>query len=142
MCAITGVILKKPAPSAARMIIRQLLTLQTRGGESCGLAYSDGVRIHTEKGMGTVEQVMTEKTIAEIEKKKPVIIIGHNRYSTTGGSSLVNAHPFWLEVSSGRVALAVNGNIPNAKENMQLMEKNGAIFYTESDTEYMLKYIF
>ncbi|NMC51341.1 amidophosphoribosyltransferase [Candidatus Kuenenbacteria bacterium] len=142
MCTIAGAVARKPKKNLISLVVKMLGILQSRGHESTGVAYTNGVRMWAEKGMGEVSGFFTRFLLRKIEIDSPKAIIGHNRYSTEGGSSLLNAHPFWLHISSGKVALAINGNTPNLAAKKQLMEKNGSIFESGSDTEYILKYIF
>src|SRR3989344_8014955 len=67
----------------ARLSFFGLFALQHRGQESSGIATSDGERIVCHKGMGLVSQVFSEDNIKELTGH---IAIGHNRYSTAGGS--------------------------------------------------------
>ena len=85
-----------------------LFALQHRGQESSGIAASDGKRIVCHKGMGLVSQVFLEENIKEL---KGHIAIGHNRYSTAGGSHVDHAQP--TIVGNWSIALAHNGNLPS-----------------------------
>ena len=40
--------------------------------------------------------------------------IGHNRYSTTGETSLRNIQPFFADLHIGGLSVAHNGNLTNA----------------------------
>ena len=40
--------------------------------------------------------------------------IAHNRYSTTGGTTLRNIQPFYADTNTGGIGLAHNGNLTNA----------------------------
>jgi amidophosphoribosyltransferase len=64
--------------------------------------------------------------------------IGHTRYSTAGDSGLTNAQPFSVACNKGRIAVAHNGNITNALELRRLLEQDGSIFQSSSDTEVIL----
>src|SRR3989338_6832181 len=85
-----------------------LFALQHRGQESSGIAASDGKRIVCHKGMGLVSQVFLEENMKEL---KGHIAIGHNRYSTAGGSHIDHAQP--TIVGDWSIALAHNGNLPS-----------------------------
>ncbi|MDO8552104.1 MAG: amidophosphoribosyltransferase [bacterium] len=92
----------------ARITFFGLFALQHRGQESSGIASSDGKRIESHKGMGLVSQVFSED---DIKKLTGHIAIGHNRYSTAGGSHADHAQP--TIVGDWSIALAHNGNIPS-----------------------------
>ena len=67
--------------------------------------------------------------------------IGHNRYSTTGGTALRNVQPFFADTNSGGIGVAHNGNLTNAITLRNKMVEEGSIFYTTSDTETIVKLI-
>jgi amidophosphoribosyltransferase len=70
------------------------------------------------------------------------ISIGHNRYSTFGSSdSRNNIQPFVVNYREGNLAIAHNGNLTNAKYLRKMLEKDGAIFQTSSDSEVLLHLI-
>lgn len=64
--------------------------------------------------------------------------IGHNRYSTAGGSLACNAQPLLENYVGGQVALAHNGNLINADLHRRLFEEAGHLFHTTSDTEVII----
>ena len=87
-CGIVGIYSKDL--SVSRFIFFGLFALQHRGQEASGITTSDGKKLRTYKGVGLVSQVYTEKAIKEL---KGYMGIGHNRYSTSGGSALEHAQP-------------------------------------------------
>ncbi|MCC6321693.1 MAG: amidophosphoribosyltransferase [Phycisphaerales bacterium] len=64
--------------------------------------------------------------------------IGHNRYSTAGGSVSCNAQPLLESYVAGQVAIAHNGNLINADLFRALFEEAGHLFHTTSDTEVIV----
>ena len=76
-----------------------------------------------------------------IRKKDKDFAIGHNRYSTTGETSLRNIQPFFADLHLGGLSLAHNGNLTNALSLRELLVKEGAIFRTTSDTETIVQLI-
>ena len=64
--------------------------------------------------------------------------MGHVRYSTAGSSSLRNAQPITATFARGPIAIAHNGNLTNADALRKDMEREGAIFQSNSDTEVIL----
>lgn len=64
--------------------------------------------------------------------------IGHNRYSTAGGSLACNAQPLLESYIGGQVALAHNGNLINADALRLSFEALGHLFHTTSDTEVIV----
>jgi amidophosphoribosyltransferase len=67
--------------------------------------------------------------------------IGHNRYSTTGETSLRNIQPFFADLHMGGLSVAHNGNLTNALFLRESLVKDGAIFNTTSDTETIVQLI-
>lgn len=92
---------------AARLTYFGLYALQHRGQESSGISASNGKTIRTHKAMGLVAQVYTEEIL---ESLKGTMAIGHNRYSTSGGSFHEHTQPFIDD--DGSFVLAHNGNLP------------------------------
>jgi len=115
-----------------------LFAQQHRGQESAGIAVSDGRRLAAHTGMGLVAEVFTGRTLRELEGDRCRGAIGHNRYSTAGGSLTCNAQPLLEQYVDGQVAVAHNGNLVNAEALRRLYEENGHIFHTTSDTEVVV----
>src|SRR3954466_8257369 len=115
-----------------------LHALQHRGQESAGIASSDGSTIYMHKSMGLVMDIFKEDVLARLPGS---LAIGHNRYSTTGDSALLNAQPIRVDCNKGMIALAHNGNLVNANDIRQRLERAGSIFQTTSDTEVVVHLI-
>ncbi len=64
--------------------------------------------------------------------------IGHNRYSTAGGSKPCNAQPLLESYVGGQVAVGHNGNLINADSFRRAFERAGHLFHTTSDTEVIV----
>ncbi len=111
-----------------------LHSLQHRGQESAGIASSDGESIRCYTGMGMVRRVFRSGSDILAKLANP-IVIGHVRYSTTGGSGAINSQPLLSEYSRGQVAVAHNGNLINAALLRDEYEAHGSIFKSTSDTE-------
>ena len=134
-CGVVGV---TGAPDAAEVAYLALYALQHRGQESSGIVSSDRGRFHNHRAMGLVSDVFTP----EVLKKLPgTQAIGHNRYSTHGGSALKNAQPISVQYHGGELAIAHNGQLTNAATLRRSMEAGGSIFQTSSDTEVIVHLI-
>ncbi len=122
-------------PEAVKMTYFGLYALQHRGQESAGIAVvgEEGIRVH--KGMGLVSEVFDK---GSLEKLQGNTTIGHVRYSTTGDSTLTNAQPFVINHRGKSYAVAHNGNLVNAYELRNELEKKGAIFQSTMDSEILL----
>lgn len=126
-------------PEAAQKTYLGLYALQHRGQESAGIAASDGKNIALHKGMGLVRTVFSHPDI--MTGLPGASAIGHNRYSTTGESGLINAQPILIQFKKGQIAAAHNGNLINALDLRKRMENTGSIFQTTSDSEIVLHLI-
>jgi amidophosphoribosyltransferase len=132
-CGIFGVI---GSPNAAKTTYLGLYALQHRGQESAGIITTDGKAMFERKGLGLVGKVFPDE--GSLKNLSGFAAIGHNRYSTTGSTNLVNSQPLLIRFFGGDVAAAHNGNIVNAQSIRKEMEGNGSIFRTTTDTEVIL----
>ena len=124
---------------ASRLVALGLHSLQHRGQEGCGIVSFDGKSFHSEKRQGLVGDHFTN--IETIKKLPGNSAIGHNRYSTTGETSLRNIQPFFADLYHGGLSIAHNGNLTNAITLRNDLVKNGSIFRTTSDTETIVQLI-
>lgn len=134
-CGVFGVF---GHPEAANLVYLGLYGLQHRGQEGAGITASDERHFYTEKGMGLVADIFTEKRLRRLPGS---LAIGHNRYSTTGSSSLKNVQPIVANFALGPLAICHNGNLVNAMELRNELEAEGAIFQSTSDSEVIIHLI-
>ncbi|HYE02975.1 MAG TPA: amidophosphoribosyltransferase [Phycisphaerales bacterium] len=134
-CAVVGV---WGGPSPAHLAYLGLYAQQHRGQESAGIAVSDGRVLSGLTGMGLVSEVFDTDNLAKLERNGGRGAIGHNRYSTAGGSLACNAQPLIESYIGGQIALAHNGNLVNAAALRDQFEQAGHIFHTTSDTEVIV----
>ncbi len=134
-CGIVGVV---GPPRAAEWAYLGLYALQHRGQESSGLVTTDGRRAFAHRGMGLVADVFDPATLARLEGHAA---IGHNRYSTTGASTLSNAQPLLVNYRDGFLTVAHNGNLTNARTMRRRLERSGSIFQSTMDTEVLVHLI-
>ncbi len=124
---------------ASALVALGLHSLQHRGQEGCGIVSFDGKNYHSEKRQGLVGDHFTDQET--LNKLPGKFAIGHNRYSTTGETSLRNIQPFFADLHMGGLSLAHNGNLTNALHLRETLVKDGAIFRTTSDTETIVQLI-
>ena len=135
-CGIFGISNYK---DASALVALGLHALQHRGQEGCGIVSFDGNNFHSEKRQGLVGDHFTDnETLLKLPGN---FAIGHNRYSTTGETSLRNIQPFFADLHIGGLSIAHNGNLTNALLLRDSLVKNGAIFRTTSDTETIVQLI-
>ncbi len=132
-CGVFGIYSKNDREALAFPTSVGLATLQHRGEESCGIAINDGGIITNHKDVGLVSNVFKQHVLEQMPLGK--MSIGHVRYSTTGEPKKENAQPMVTRHAKGNLAVVHNGNLTNAYELRQELQKNGAIFDSTSDTE-------
>jgi amidophosphoribosyltransferase len=125
-------------PEAANLVYLGLYALQHRGQESAGIVSSNGKALIAHRGMGLVADIFNSEVIGQLEGTSA---IGHNRYSTTGSTSLKNCQPLVVEYARGGLALAHNGNLVNFQELRARLEASGSIFQSSSDSELIIHLI-
>ncbi len=135
-CGIFGI---HDIDDASALTALGLHALQHRGQEGCGIVSFDGKTFHSEKRHGLVGDNFTNKDV--LKKLPGKFAVGHNRYSTTGETSLRNIQPFFADLHGGGIAIAHNGNLTNALRLRENLVKDGAIFRTTSDTETIVQLI-
>ena len=135
-CGVFGISNSKDASALTAL---GLHALQHRGQEGCGIVSFDGEKYYSEKRFGLVGDNFNKEKV--LEKLQGNYAIGHNRYSTTGGTALRNVQPFFADTNSGGIGVSHNGNLTNAITLRNKMVSDGSIFYTTSDTETIVKLI-
>ncbi len=143
MCAIVGVF---NHPQASVLSYYALHALQHRGQEASGIvaihhdAERNRNRFGVHKGEGLVLDVFRDHHLFQTTLHGNSAI-GHNRYSTTGASSLANIQPFHFSYTGGLFALAHNGNLTNTRRLRNALKQDGAIFQTTTDSEVFMHLI-
>ncbi|KPV40442.1 amidophosphoribosyltransferase [Thiohalorhabdus denitrificans] len=131
-CGVCGVFGHE---EAANLTYLGLYALQHRGQEAAGVTSCDGTLFHTHRGMGRVADVFGAE---DMDRLKGRHAIGHVRYSTSGASVERNAQPLVIDYQHGGLGMAHNGNLVNAAQLRQDLERQGSIFQTEMDTEVII----
>ncbi|WP_456457574.1 amidophosphoribosyltransferase [Nitratifractor sp.] len=135
MCAVVGVF---GSENAAKIAYYALFAMQHRGQESSGISAADGERIRLIKDRGLVTEVFDESSFDVLSGP---CAIGHNRYSTAGKDSVLDAQPVFARYLLGEISVAHNGNLVNKEEVRRRLIKRGAIFQTDMDTENIVHLI-
>ena len=135
MCAIVGIYGNE---NAARLASLALFSMQHRGQEATGISSSCSGGIFTKKDRGLVSEVFNEEALSYL---KGNMAIGHNRYSTAGGDSILDAQPVFAKYKLGEISIVHNGNLINKNEIRKDLIDNGAIFQTGMDTENLIHLI-
>lgn len=131
MCGIIGYIGK----DVEKNLIEGLEKLEYRGYDSAGLCTLRNNDFYVEKSVGDVKKLKDKvKFFSDFG-----LGIAHTRWATHGKISIENAHPHFS--SKGEVAIVHNGIIENFENLKGELEKDGAYFYGETDSEVVAKYL-
>ncbi len=125
MCGIVGILGREPV---AAQLVDALKRLEYRGYDSAGVATLEGGKLARRRAEGKLRNLESRL------QKEPLlgtIGIGHTRWATHGRPSESNAHPHATE----HLAVVHNGIIENFRELREQLEKDGAQFRSETDTE-------
>ena len=133
MCGIVGYVGFR---NAAGVLLDGMKRLEYRGYDSAGIAVNNGSEVQILKEIGKVQQLEDMVSARHVEGH---LGIGHTRWATHGGVSVINAHPHRDE--RGQVVLVHNGIIENYKELREELFGQGVEFITETDTEVVAKLI-
>lgn len=145
MCGIVGFTGER---QAAPILLDGLSKLEYRGYDSAGLAVRDGDKMaEVVKAKGRLTNLV-EKT-DEGRALVGTCGIGHTRWATHGEPSVINAHPHvsgnCKRSGSGEVESEVvgvhNGIIENYQELKEKLLKHGYVFYSQTDTEVVVKLV-
>lgn len=127
MCGIIGYIGPKQAQT---FILDGLATLEYRGYDSTGIVVINNNSPQLLRSVGRVDSVASE-----LSKKpfKGTYGIGHTRWATHGAPLERNAHPH--TDTAKQFFVVHNGIIENYQDIKTLLQKQGAVFSSDTDTE-------
>jgi glutamine---fructose-6-phosphate transaminase (isomerizing) len=128
MCGIVGILGRAPV---AEQLVDSLKRLEYRGYDSAGIATLEGEHLARRRAEGKLKNL--EKRLRS-EPLEGHTGIGHTRWATHGKPNETNAHPHATE----NVAVVHNGIIENFRELRAELEREGAQFATETDTEVVV----
>ena len=136
MCAVVGVFGVK---DASKVAYYSLFSMQHRGQESSGISSSHERKHYLIKNRGHVTDIFNEEMLTNTLKGD--MAVGHNRYSTAGDDSILDAQPVFARYDLGDISIVHNGNLTNKEEVRNALIQNGAIFQTHMDTENLIHLI-
>jgi glucosamine--fructose-6-phosphate aminotransferase (isomerizing) len=125
MCGIVGILGRGPV---AEQLVDSLKRLEYRGYDSAGVATLEGDRLDRRRAEGKLRNLEARLRAEPLAGHTG---IGHTRWATHGKPNENNAHPH----ATDNVAVVHNGIIENFRELRQMLEKQGAKFTSETDTE-------
>src|ERR1700731_5005719 len=125
MCGIVGILGRAPV---AEHLVDSLKRLEYRGYDSAGVATLEGELLDRRRAEGKLKNLEARLKDSPLKGHTG---IGHTRWATHGKPTENNAHPH----ATDNVAVVHNGIIENFRELRQMLEKQGAKFASETDTE-------
>ncbi len=129
MCGIVGYVGHRNCLS---ILVEGLKRLEYRGYDSAGVAMQMKDGIHVVKSAGKIRELEARLL------KEPVqgtTGIAHTRWATHGEPNDTNAHPH--TDPTGTVVLVHNGIIENYTVLKKMLEAEGNVFHTQTDTEVL-----
>ena len=109
-CGVFGI---WDSEEAAQITYYGLHALQHRGQEGAGIVVTEGKGLKAIKGEGLVNEVFAGN---ELDHLQGNAAIGQVRYTTESGRGIENVQPLVFRSTTGSLAIAMNGNIVNAKD--------------------------
>ena len=133
MCGIVCYVGKK---KVIPILLEGLKRLEYRGYDSAGLAIQDGKQIELHRAVGKIAELEKEVNGLDISG---TMGIAHTRWATHGEPSEENAHP--QRDQDENTFVIHNGIIENYLSLKRMMERQGIIFRSETDTEVLAQLI-
>jgi glucosamine--fructose-6-phosphate aminotransferase (isomerizing) len=125
MCGIVGILGRG---AVAEQLVDSLKRLEYRGYDSAGVATLEGDHLERRRAEGKLRNLETRLKAQPLQGHTG---IGHTRWATHGKPTESNAHPH----ATDNVAVVHNGIIENFRELRVMLEKQGANFTSDTDTE-------
>ena len=125
MCGIVGGIAER---NLAQILVEGLKRLEYRGYDSAGISVLGDDQIVRERQVGKV--AVLEKAVSQ-RQLYGTLGIAHTRWATHGEPTQENAHPH----VSCSIAVVHNGIIENYQELKHVLQAEGYVFSSQTDTE-------
>jgi glucosamine--fructose-6-phosphate aminotransferase (isomerizing) len=131
MCGIVGILGRE---AVAGQLVDALRRLEYRGYDSAGVATVENGHLERRRAEGKLKNLEIK---LDREPLSGMAGIGHTRWATHGRPNETNAHPH----ATDKLAVVHNGIIENFRELREELEKAGAKFGTETDTEVVAQLV-
>ena len=144
MCGIVGYV---GTQQAAPILLEGLSRLEYRGYDSAGVCVEQNGVLKVEKAKGRLQNLIAKTENGAL--LPGTLGIGHTRWATHGEPSQTNAHPHvsgncsrsGSDAVESEVVGVHNGIIENYTELKEKLLKHGYTFYSQTDTEVVIKLV-
>ncbi len=126
MCGIMGITGRE---NAVPGVIAGLRALEYRGYDSVGIVWQEAEGLRVTRVVGRVDKLDRELSKDACARAA----LGHTRWATHGAPTEYNAHPHCDPAKT--IAVVHNGIIDNYAELREKLEREGALFASDTDTE-------
>ena len=130
-----GVLAVYGGKDASKRIYYGLHNLQHRGQEGGGIATFDGNgKYYHYRGLGLLSDIFTN---GELDHLPGSMGMGSVKYANDAKGGIENVEPLFFHHRGGDFAVAADGNVVNAKQIQDYLEKRGTIFQTGVHSEIL-----
>ena len=130
-----GVLAVYGVPSASTYIYYGLHNLQHRGQEGGGIiTFDQDGNSHRYRRQGLLSEIFAN---GELNDLTGDMGIGSVKYANASKSGLDNVEPLFFHHHTGDFAIAGEGNLVNARQVSEYLERHGSIFQTHTDSELL-----
>ena len=130
-----GVLAVYGVKNASKRIYYGLHNLQHRGQEGGGIATFDATgKYYHYRGLGLLSEIFTN---GELDHLPGEMGMGSVKYANDAQGGIENVEPLFFHHRGGDFAVAADGNVVNASQIQDYLEKRGTIFQTGVHSEIL-----
>jgi glucosamine--fructose-6-phosphate aminotransferase (isomerizing) len=131
-----GIVAYTGSRNAQQILVEGLRKLEYRGYDSAGVCIQENSHLNLVRAKGKLQELDNLLQSAPVTGR---VGIGHTRWATHGAPSVMNAHPHTSV--DGNIAVVHNGIIENYGLIKSVLQKEGVVFKSETDTEVIVHLI-
>jgi len=131
-----GIVAYTGSRTAQQILVEGLRKLEYRGYDSAGVCIQEDQHLNLVRAKGKLQEL---DNLLQTAPVKGHVGIGHTRWATHGAPSVINAHPHTSV--DGNIAVVHNGIIENYGLIKSVLQKEGVVFKSETDTEVIVHLI-